>query len=142
MSDTPQMQPHATTLFCDDLRQELGGKLSAIGIYQGAMVLPGQELLLPKLVAWTAIDLPRAWPGGHVEVRLFDRDQLLAEAEFDVGEITSQGEHAVMNVPLTSVPFAAKVGMVLHVTLSAPGINHRSTELRVVALEENGPVAP
>ena len=36
----------AFTLFCDDLRQEAGGKLSAMGIYHGVMAIPAQGVLL------------------------------------------------------------------------------------------------
>lgn len=133
MSAETLLQPRATTLFCEDLRQEMGGKLSAMGIYQGVMALPADELLLPKLVAWTAIELPKVWPGGRIQVRLLDRDQLLTEAQFDVSDLPPEGEHMVMNVPLTAMPFAARVGMVLHVTISAPGLNHRSGDLRIVA---------
>jgi len=133
MSVETSTQLRATTLFCDDLRLEIGGKLSAMGIYQGIMALPADEILLPKLVAWTAIELPKAWSGGRVQVRLLDRDQLLTEAQFDTSDLPPDGQHIVLNVPLTAMPFSAKVGMVLHVTISAPGLNHRSGDLRIVA---------
>ena len=48
----------AFTLFCDDLRQEAGGKLSAMGIYQGVMAIPADAVWLPKLVAWSVCKLP------------------------------------------------------------------------------------
>jgi len=133
MSVETSMQMRTTTLFCDDLRLEMGGKLSAMGIYQGIMALPADEFLLPKLVAWTAIELPKAWSGGRVQVRLIDRDQLLTEAQFDITDLPPQSEHIVMNVPLTAMPFSAKVGMVLHISISAPGLNYRSGDLRIVA---------
>jgi len=121
------------TLFCDDLRQELGGKLTAVGIYQGVMGLPVNELVLPKLVAWTVLQLPKDWPGGQVEVRLFDHDVLLTEAQFDVKDLPQDADPKVLNVPLLATSFTVKVGMALHVEVSAAGLEHRSADLQIVA---------
>ncbi len=55
----------AFTLFCDDVRQEVGGKLSAMGIYQGFMGISADEVLLPKLVAWTVFQRSLQGPGRH-----------------------------------------------------------------------------
>ena len=38
-----------STVFCDDIRQEVGGKLSLIGVYNGVMYLPQFPATLPKL---------------------------------------------------------------------------------------------
>jgi hypothetical protein len=44
------MEPYGSTVFCDDIREELHGKLSIIGVYRSGMIfwspLPA---LLPKL---------------------------------------------------------------------------------------------
>ena len=41
-------EPFAVSIFCDDIRQEIGGKLSFMGVYYGAMYLPQFPILLPK----------------------------------------------------------------------------------------------
>lgn len=133
MKKTAQISS-ATTLFCDDLRLEQGGKLSAMGIYQGHMALPEPEMLLAKLVAWTAISLAPGWQGGQVRVSLLDQDTLLTEAHFDVPAVSADHPSTTLNIPLEMIPFKAKVGASLRITVQAPGLNHESQELHIVAL--------
>lgn len=44
-----QFQRHLETVFCDDIRQEVGNKLSYMGIYFSEMTIPTAPLVLPKL---------------------------------------------------------------------------------------------
>ncbi len=50
------------TLWCDDIRQEVGNKTSFMGVYTGGLVLPSLPALLPRLGIWTwvttSIDQP------------------------------------------------------------------------------------
>lgn len=43
------MERRIETLWCDDVRQEVGGKLSFIGVYTGGMIIPTFPITLPKL---------------------------------------------------------------------------------------------
>ena len=43
------MTPFLSTTYCDDIRQEVGGKLSLIGVYNGVMYVPQFPATLPKL---------------------------------------------------------------------------------------------
>src|SRR4030095_11746465 len=46
--DPPDLVGH--TIFCDDIRQEVGGKFSYIGVYSGQMIIHGTcPVTLPKL---------------------------------------------------------------------------------------------
>lgn len=50
MTATPR-EPWGFSLFCDDVRFELGGKMSVAGIYQADMVFPAEQsfpIILPK----------------------------------------------------------------------------------------------
>jgi hypothetical protein len=43
------MKRHGYSIFCDDIRNEVGGKLSFIGCYNAVMFVPSQfPCLLPK----------------------------------------------------------------------------------------------
>jgi hypothetical protein len=42
-------EPFAWSIFCDDIRQEVGGKLSFMGVYYGVMYVPQFPILLPKI---------------------------------------------------------------------------------------------
>jgi hypothetical protein len=44
--------PYGSTIFCDDIREEVGGKRSLMGIYGGDMVIgEGPPATIPSLVA-------------------------------------------------------------------------------------------
>lgn len=54
---------HIETLFCDDIRQEIGGKISLIGVYSGVLLVPEFPATLPKMCVWInivmlAVELP------------------------------------------------------------------------------------
>ncbi len=51
--------PIAYTIFCDDLRQEVGNKVSYMGVYQGMMFVPAFPVALPKLCAAVTARFPR-----------------------------------------------------------------------------------
>lgn len=43
------MNRHIQTIFCDDIRHEMGGKLSYIGVYSGRLIVSNFPVTLPKL---------------------------------------------------------------------------------------------
>ena len=48
--------PYGYTIFCDDVREEVLGKLTLVGVYRGEMtviLVPGQSMNIPKLHALT-----------------------------------------------------------------------------------------
>ena len=47
----------ATCLFCDDIRQEVGNKISLMGVYGGDLILalPAQPVLIPRLGAFVSL---------------------------------------------------------------------------------------
>lgn len=130
----------AFTLFCDDIRQEVGGKLSAMGIYQGFMGISADEVLLPKLVAWTVFQMPFLWTGSQARVQVWDRDYLLSEAQLHFDAPTDQQDdgvkvdpaHSAVNIPVEMVPFKAQVGMELRIVFTAPDFSYESDILRVI----------
>lgn len=40
---------HLEVIYCDDIRQEIGNKLSYMGVYSGELNIPTAPLVLPKL---------------------------------------------------------------------------------------------
>lgn len=65
-------------LFADDIRQEVNGKVSLIGMYQGGMNIVGPlPVALPKLVITAYINTPVDQPFQEVSVDLMLNDQVL-----------------------------------------------------------------
>lgn len=49
---------HMVALFCDDVRNEVGNKLSLMGVYGQDLLLREFPTTLPKLCAVMLLDLP------------------------------------------------------------------------------------
>jgi hypothetical protein len=66
------MDRYGYSIFCDDIRNEAGGKLSFVGCYNGVMFISGQfPLLLPKLCVHTHIFSPASKPFNSIVVRCY-----------------------------------------------------------------------
>lgn len=71
------------SIFCDDLRQEVGGKLTFVGVYTGALWVSSFPTLLPRfVVAVTLIadSLPR---NGELAFKVLRNDEVIAERTVD-----------------------------------------------------------
>ncbi len=69
---------HIFCLFSDDIRHEINGKVSLIGLYQGGMNIAGQlPVPLPRLVISAYINTPVDQPFQDVNVDLMLNDQVL-----------------------------------------------------------------
>ncbi len=132
-------QPIAYTLFCDDIREERDHKYSAMGVYQTALVLNGDELELPKFVALTVVEIPSEAAGSQGFIQLVDRTEVLIKAEFDVPAPPDSGENESLflaSMPIEAIPFAAKAGMELQVQFTVGNFRYVSPVLRVVRSDE------
>ena len=66
------MDRYGYSIFCDDIRNEAGGKLSFIGCYNGVIFISGQfPLVLPKLCVHTHVFSPASKPFNSIVVRCY-----------------------------------------------------------------------
>jgi hypothetical protein len=66
------MNRYGYSIFCDDIRNEAGGKLSFIGCYNGIILISGQfPLVLPKLCVHVHILSPASQPFSSIAVRCY-----------------------------------------------------------------------
>lgn len=68
--------------FCDDVRQEIGGKFSLIGCYSGAIQVHPMPSVLPKLCALVKVYTPIEKPFGKLVIRLLRGEVPIAELPF------------------------------------------------------------
>lgn len=71
------------TIYCDDIRYEIGGKLSLIGCYSSDLIVPRQPqaIVLPKLCAQVNVVTPIDSPFELLTLKAYRNDELLAEME-------------------------------------------------------------
>ena len=77
------------TIFCDDVREESGNKLSYMGLYGGNVLLERFPTVLPKLCAVISLRLPAATPSKSVRFHLARDGQDLGEGAANVADALS-----------------------------------------------------
>jgi len=73
------MPRHVESLFCDDIRYEIGGKLSYMGVYSGGLLVPTFPAMLHKLCLSVKIVTPADDLLHSLTVRVLKDDAVLHE---------------------------------------------------------------
>lgn len=116
-------------IFCDDIRQEMGNKVSFMGCYQGELFVPFVPLVLPKLCVQVTISTTVERPLKSLTVRLDQGANQLTVIEISGDELA----RAIPPATEDTTRLAASVGaMFSPFTITEPG------ELRVVVVTEEG----
>lgn len=68
-------------IFCDDIRHEIGGKISLIGIYGPKLFVREFPAVLPKLCVMTKSSTLYTEPFKQLKIRVFKGAEVLAEAD-------------------------------------------------------------
>ncbi|HVK51284.1 MAG TPA: hypothetical protein VM469_06060 [Pseudoxanthomonas sp.] len=77
----------AVAIFCDDVRQEVNGKLSFMGCYAGVMEVASFPLIAPKLVVFVRASTMASKPFKRLTVRVLNGDELVGEGDVPSGAI-------------------------------------------------------
>lgn len=128
----------AYTLFCEDIRQDVLGGFSAIGIRPAELAIEANEVALPKFVVLTVLDLPSSESEQAMRIALLESGKTMVETDFVIPAQPKreQEQRLVLTMPIQAAPFQAKVGMKLSVRVTGPDLNYRSHTLAVVLTSE------
>lgn len=77
------------TLFCDDIREEVRGKTSLIGVYQEVLHYKPKDgvCILPKLCIFNRIQTPSSDPFEHLHLKLLRDGICLEELPISLAEL-------------------------------------------------------
>lgn len=64
-----------TAIFCDDIRHEIGNKMSYIGVYQGELIVPEIPIALPRLCIFATALTPISRPFKSLTLRVLLNDE-------------------------------------------------------------------
>jgi hypothetical protein len=107
--------PRATLLFCDDVRQEIGGKFSAHGIYQAYIGIAGPSITVSKLMLFAEAQLPLDAAGGKVCITIRGNGKELFKVDVSLpaaAPVQPEGVDPQLPVviPVEMTPFELKAG--------------------------------
>ncbi len=86
-------------IFCDDIRSELGEKLSFMGVYNGVLLLPEFPYTLAKLCAQINLVTPSSQPYRSIILECFapGEDQPLLRENLDTVHLDEQEQSGSSN---------------------------------------------
>jgi hypothetical protein len=127
------MDRHIQTVFCDDIRHELGGKLSYIGVYSSVLFVPTFPATLSKLCLAMNVLTPADRPFAKLTVRLLKDEGVLVEGTLDDSQLS-----AAVDVPAEGVMAKDRVLALQSVIVFSPFVLEGPCTLRVRAETEEG----
>ena len=97
-------------LFCDDVRNEVGNKLSLMGVYGQDLLLPELPAMLPKLCAVMLLDLPVGTDAQEAVFVLKKGDEIVGRAVVSVADARrARGALAADSGDRLSIRFIAQM---------------------------------
>lgn len=121
---------YLSVIFCDDIRLEVGNKMSLIGCYQGELMVETAPTALPKLCALIAATTPKDKPYKTLTIRVMKDDAELARLEIPEAGLT---EVAQNNIDATATRKSISTALMF-----APFVVDKPSVLRVLATTEEG----
>ena len=98
------MNRQVNTTFCDDIRHEVSGKISLIGVYAGHMLVPAFPLVLPQLCLVISVLTPVEHPFQKLILRVLKDDTVLIEGEIPEAELPKAESTPVVSDGDTGAP--------------------------------------
>jgi hypothetical protein len=126
---------HVETLFCDDIRQEVGGKLSFIGAYSGGLFVEGFPVTLPRLCLFVKVVTPAADPVRALTLRVLRDEEILQEITADEEQLAVACDSVE---EMTQEELKERVHVANFVLVFSPIQFHGPCTLRVRVETENG----
>ena len=143
------MSRYAHAIYCDDIRQELGSKLSLMGIYQGKMFVPSFPIVLSKLcvAVWAVTPIDR--PFTKLTLRLLHGDKVVLEAPLPDEFLNTQGNlvetldpvnpktlTAHTAIQLSPLPIEGPVSLKLRIQTEQEELRAGGLEIELAAQEQ------
>lgn len=127
---------YLTTTFSDDVRQEVGGKQSLIGVYSGVMFVPEFPITIPKLWLTTSLVIPVEKTPKSMKIRVTRNDDLMVELEATPEYLDALRTAQTLDIPSPkdTVRVTSAQGQVCFNALSLEG----PCILRVLAITDSG----
>ena len=81
------MQRYAHAIYCDDIRHEIGGKTTLVGVYGDALIVHKFPQDIPKLCIRLEMATPASQPFETISIHVALNDKILGETTLDKEQI-------------------------------------------------------
>ncbi len=144
-------KPTVHVIYCDDIRNEEGRKISLMGIYDSELVVQSFPLTLPKLCAQILIKFPgQALPKDLLKIELLSGESPIAVFELDQkalhavvipdadDQVLEEERHVSIQVHFMLAPFNLEKPSILRVHCQADKklIKGNALRLRIATPQE------
>lgn len=136
---------HIDVIYCDDIRHEVGNKLSFIGIYTGEMLVQSFPATLPKLCLYVSVSTPSDRPFQQLRFSILKDDEALLELEIpqeevaaaqsrarDSGDPAAESPRLTAQVELVAMPLAFSGPAKIRVRVATESEELKGRALRVL----------
>jgi len=124
-----------TAIFCDDIRQEIGSKLSYMGCYQDEIIVQMMPVVLPKLCVSVSVSTPKERPFKSLAIRVVQDD----DVELARMDIPKEGTKSITGSSQISDKTSTRISFNTAIVFS-PFVIEKPTMLRLVATTEEGEI--
>lgn len=128
-------EPRIETIFCDDIREEVGNKRSLMGVYSGELLIQSVPVLLPRLCFYITFVSDITAQVGKVEIKVVkgaNEEELLSTGIIEPAEVPLKDDNL-------GVAYLSRT-LVLAFALS-PFLIDSETVIKVVAETELGKIS-
>lgn len=121
-----------TAIFCDDIRHEMGNKMSFMGCYQNELNVANAPVALAKFCVYASITTPLSKPFKELTLRVVQGDDIeLAQMEIP----TEQLQPGAVTVDPTATRRILSTAIMF-----APFVIEKPTSIRLTARTEEGEI--
>lgn len=96
-------EPFMWATFCDDVRQEVGNKISYLGIYGPNLIVPSFPTTLVKLCCVFNVRVPASSPPRNVTFKLLRDEEVIFQADLAADILDRQAQESALNAPESHV---------------------------------------
>lgn len=104
MIPTPtRLDRHVAVIYCDDVRQEVGNKLSFLGVYKNTLIVSSFPAKLLKLCMVIEVAAPKSKIFEVADISIFRGDDIIGEVKI---ELPATGASSAPKLGLNGTPTA------------------------------------
>lgn len=131
------------TIFCDDIRMEIGNKVSYMGVYRGTYEVNGPvPIVVPRIYAAIEVKTPIDNPFKRIHAKLYQDDRLVSEikvdedviANFTPGSFDEDDTTIMIGLALPLQPFIIEKSCNLNVIVDTESEELKDNRLKVIVV--------